>query len=160
MRKIVVLGATGSIGKQALDVARRSGELKLVGLAAAESWERLLAQAVEHGVTRVALADPQAAVSAAEAWSGGEVLAGDEGMMRLVVESGADLVLNGLVGSAGLGPTVATLGELHDELAADHEALLVGEREVHALAERRHGGPEPGGADEAVQDEIGAGLHD
>ena len=135
MRKIVVLGATGSIGKQALDVARRSDELKLVGLAAAESWERLLAQAVEHGVTCVALADPQAAVSAAEAWSGGEVLAGDEGMMRLVVESGADLVLNGLVGSAGLGPTVATLGEGIDLALANKESLVVGGELVTQLAE-------------------------
>src|ERR671937_726926 len=135
MRKIVILGATGSIGKQALDVVRGSESLKVVGLAAAESWERLLAQAVEHGVTRVALADPEAAASAAGAWSGGEVLAGDEGMMRLVVESGADLVLNGLVGSAGLGPTVAALGEGVDLALANKESLVVGGELVTQLAE-------------------------
>jgi 1-deoxy-D-xylulose-5-phosphate reductoisomerase len=135
MRKIVILGATGSIGKQALDVVQRSDDLTVVGLAAAESWERLLAQAVEHDVTHVALADPEAAASAADAWSGGEVLAGDEGMMRLVVESGAEVVLNGLVGSAGLGPTIATLGEGIDLALANKESLVVGGELVTQLAE-------------------------
>src|SRR5436190_10950644 len=135
MRKIVVLGATGSIGKQALDVVRGSDDLRVVGLAAAESWERLLAQAVEHDVTHVALADPQAAASAADAWRGGEVLGGDEGMMRLVVDSGADLVLNALVGSAGLGPTVATLGGGLDLALANKESLVVGGELVTQLAE-------------------------
>ena len=50
MRKLVILGSTGSIGRQALDVVRDSDELEVVGLAAGESWERLLAQATEHGV--------------------------------------------------------------------------------------------------------------
>jgi 1-deoxy-D-xylulose-5-phosphate reductoisomerase len=135
MRKIVILGATGSIGKQALDVVRGSEDLTVVGLAASESWERLLAQAVELEVTRVALADPRAAARAAEAWTGGEVLGGDDGMMRLVVESGADLVLNGLVGSAGLGPTVATLGEGIDLALANKESLVVGGELVTQLAE-------------------------
>jgi 1-deoxy-D-xylulose-5-phosphate reductoisomerase len=135
MRNLLILGATGSIGKQALDVVRDSEDLNVVGLAAAESWERLLAQAVEHRVTRVALSDPDAAASAAEAWSGGEVLAGAEGVMRLVVESGADVVLNGLVGSAGLGPTVATLGEGIDLALANKESLVVGGELVMALAE-------------------------
>src|SRR4051794_33161027 len=107
MRKLLILGSTGSIGKQALDVVRHSGELEVVGLAAAESWERLLAQAIEHGVERVALSDHAAASRAEDAWSGGEVLAGPEGVIQLIAQSGADLVLNGLVGSAGLGPTVA-----------------------------------------------------
>jgi 1-deoxy-D-xylulose-5-phosphate reductoisomerase len=135
MRKLVILGATGSIGKQALDVVRQSEDLRVVGLAAAESWERLLAQAVDHGVTRVALSDPEAAASAAEAWGGGEVLAGADGVMQLVGESGADLVLNGLVGSAGLAPTVATLAEGMDLALANKESLVVGGELVTQLAE-------------------------
>jgi 1-deoxy-D-xylulose-5-phosphate reductoisomerase len=55
--------------------------------------------------------------------------------VRLVVESGADLVLNGLVGSAGLGPTVATLGEGIDLALANKESLVVGGELVMALAE-------------------------
>ena len=87
------------------------------------------------GVRRIALADADAAARAAEAWTGGEVLAGAEGLVRLVVESGADLVLNSLVGSAGLGPTVAALGEGIDLALANKESLVVGGELVVALAE-------------------------
>jgi 1-deoxy-D-xylulose-5-phosphate reductoisomerase len=134
--KLLVLGSTGSIGTQALDVLDRSaGELELVGLSAERSWEELLRQATERGVERIALADERAAAQAARAWSGGEVLAGAEGLVRLVVESEADLVLNALVGSAGLAPTVATLGEGIDLALANKESLVVGGELVRALAE-------------------------
>jgi 1-deoxy-D-xylulose-5-phosphate reductoisomerase len=86
-------------------------------------------------VRRIALADGQAAEQAAQAWPEGEVLGGAEGLVRLVVESGADLVLNALVGSAGLGPTVATLGEGIDLALANKESLVVGGELVVALAE-------------------------
>src|SRR5215213_2953013 len=56
-------------------------------------------------------------------------------MMRLVLESRADLVLNALVGSAGLGPTVATLGEGMDLALANKESLVVGGELVMQLAE-------------------------
>jgi 1-deoxy-D-xylulose-5-phosphate reductoisomerase len=135
MRKVVILGSTGSIGRQALDVVRQGGDLEVVGLAASGSWERLLAQAVEHGVQRVALSDEAAARRAGDAWRGGEVLHGPEGLVRLIVESGADLVLNGLVGSAGLGPTVAALGEGLDLALANKESLVVGGDLVMQLAE-------------------------
>jgi 1-deoxy-D-xylulose-5-phosphate reductoisomerase len=134
-RRLLILGATGSIGTQALEVASRSTELELVGLSAERSWEPLLEQARAHGVGRIALADEDAAARAAEAWTDGEVLAGAEGLVRLVVESQADLVLNALVGSAGLGPTVATLGEGIDLALANKESLVVGGELVTALAE-------------------------
>jgi 1-deoxy-D-xylulose-5-phosphate reductoisomerase len=63
------------------------------------------------------------------------VLVGAEGLVRLVLESGADLVLNALVGSAGLGPTVATLGEGIDLALANKESLVVGGELVMQLAE-------------------------
>jgi 1-deoxy-D-xylulose-5-phosphate reductoisomerase len=135
MRRVVILGSTGSIGEQALEVVRRSAELQVVGLTAAESWERVLAQAVELGVRRVALSEPGAAERAARAWSGGEVLEGSEGIVKLIVGSGADLVLNGLVGSAGLGPTIAALAEGIDVALANKESLVVGGELVTALAE-------------------------
>src|SRR5437870_1574635 len=110
-KRLLVLGSTGSIGQQALAVCAHDDELEVVGLSAERSWDELIGQAREHGVRRIALADEHAAARAAEAWTDGEVLAGAEGLVRLVVESGAELVLNSLVGSAGLAPTVATLGE-------------------------------------------------
>jgi 1-deoxy-D-xylulose-5-phosphate reductoisomerase len=81
------------------------------------------------------LADEHAAARASEAWTDGEVLTGAEGLVQLVVESGADLVLNALVGSVGLGPTVATLGEGIDLALANKESLVVGGELVTALAE-------------------------
>jgi 1-deoxy-D-xylulose-5-phosphate reductoisomerase len=134
-RRLLILGSTGSIGTQALDVLGHDEELELVGLSAESSWEALLEQARAHGVRRIALVDEQAARQAAEAWPEGEVLAGAEGLVRLVVESGADLVLNALVGSAGLGPTVAALGEGIDLALANKESLVVGGELVVALAE-------------------------
>jgi 1-deoxy-D-xylulose-5-phosphate reductoisomerase len=86
-------------------------------------------------VRRIALSDPDAAARAAEAWTDGEVLTGAEGLVQLVLESGADLVLNALVGSAGLGPTVAALGEGIDLALANKESLVVGGELVTQLAE-------------------------
>jgi 1-deoxy-D-xylulose-5-phosphate reductoisomerase len=134
-RRLLILGSTGSIGTQALDIVARSGDLELVGLSAERSWEELVGQAREHGVQRIALADADAGARASEAWTDGEVLVGAEGLVRLVLESGADLVLNALVGSAGLGPTVATLGEGIDLALANKESLVVGGELVTQLAE-------------------------
>jgi 1-deoxy-D-xylulose-5-phosphate reductoisomerase len=135
-KRLLILGSTGSIGTQALDVLGcDKEEFELVGLSAERSWETLVEQARAHGVARIALADPRAAEQAVLAWPEGEVLAGAEGLVRLVVESGADLVLNALVGSAGLGPTVATLGEGIDLALANKESLVVGGELVVALAE-------------------------
>ena len=134
-KRLLILGSTGSIGTQALDIYERSEELELIGLSAERSWEALVEQARTHGVRRIALVDEHAAARAAEAWTDGEVLSGPEGLVRLVVESGAELVLNALVGSAGLGPTVAALGEGIDLALANKESLVVGGELVTALAE-------------------------
>jgi 1-deoxy-D-xylulose-5-phosphate reductoisomerase len=135
VRKIVIAGSTGSIGTQALDVIERSDELELSGLSAATSWEPLLEQAERFGVKRIALSDPDAAARASERWTDGEVLAGPEGLVELITGGDCDLVLNALVGSAGLGPTVATVGEGIDLALANKESLVVGGELVTALAE-------------------------
>jgi 1-deoxy-D-xylulose-5-phosphate reductoisomerase len=135
MKRLLILGSTGSIGIQALDVVRSGAEHEVVGLAAQRSWERLIEQARALGVGRVALTDVDAAARAAESWTGGEVLGGPEGLARLIIESGADLVLNGLIGSAGLGPTVTALGEGIDVALANKESLVVGGELVMKLAE-------------------------
>jgi 1-deoxy-D-xylulose-5-phosphate reductoisomerase len=136
MKRLLILGSTGSIGTQALDVVERAPDaFELVGLSADSGWETLIAQAREHGVRRIALADPHAAARAAEQWTDGDVLAGPEGLARLVAESGADLVLNGVVGSAGLGPTIVALSEGIDVALANKESLVVGGDLVTALSE-------------------------
>ena len=136
MKRLLILGSTGSIGKQALDVVARAPEsFTLVGLSAERSHETLIAQARAHGVDRIALSDADAAARAGEAWTDGEVLAGPEGLVRLVAEAGADLVLNAIVGSAGLGPTIVALTEGIDVALANKESLVVGGELVMALCE-------------------------
>ena len=134
-RRLVILGSTGSIGTQALDVVQRAPDLSVVALSADGAWEELIGQAREHGVRRIALSDVDAAARAAEAWTGGDVLSGPDGLVRLITESNADLVLNAIVGSAGLVPTVAALGEGIDLALANKESLVVGGELVTQLAE-------------------------
>ena len=127
MKRLLILGSTGSIGTQALDVVGRAkDEFEIVGLSAGTAHEDLIAQARAHGVTRIALSDPDAAARAAEAWTEGEVLWGPEGLVRLVAEADADLVLNAIVGSAGLGPTIVALNEGIAVALANTESLVVG----------------------------------
>ena len=136
MKRLLILGSTGSIGTQALDVVKRAPEqFEIVGLSAGSNHLPLVQQAIERGVTRIALTDSDAAARAQENWTGGEVLQGPEGLVQLVAESGADLVLNSIVGSAGLGPTIVALTEGMDVALANKESLVVGGELVTALAE-------------------------
>jgi 1-deoxy-D-xylulose-5-phosphate reductoisomerase len=134
MRKVVILGSTGSIGTQALEIVAASEELEVVGLAAGTSWERTLAQAGEHGVRSVAFSDVDSARTARGAWDG-QVLEGEEGIRELILASEADLVLNGIVGAAGLAPTIVALGEGIDVALANKESLVIGGELTMALAE-------------------------
>jgi 1-deoxy-D-xylulose-5-phosphate reductoisomerase len=134
MKKVLVLGSTGSIGTQALEVIGRSDQLQAVGLAAGSGWELTVEQAREHGVPAIALADPDAAERARGAWSG-RVLAGEEGVRELIVSCEPDLLLNGIVGAAGLASTVVALTEGVDVALANKESLVLGGELVMALAE-------------------------
>ena len=134
VKKVVVLGSTGSIGEQALEVTRSAGsELEVVGISAHSGWERACEQADALGIRRIAISDPQAAARCAERRDG--VLAGEAGVAELIATSGADLVLNAISGSAGLGPTIVTLSEGIDLALANKESLVVGGELVTTLAE-------------------------
>ena len=134
MKKLVILGCTGSIGAQALEIVSGSDELEVVGLAAGSSWEPVVEQAARHGVPAVALAEPSRRRARGAAWDG-RVLAGEEGIRELIAASGADLVLNGIVGAAGLGPTIVALSEGIDVALANKESLVIGGELTMALAE-------------------------
>jgi 1-deoxy-D-xylulose-5-phosphate reductoisomerase len=134
VKNVLILGSTGSIGVQALEVVAGSERLRACGLAAGSDAEGCLEQAREHGVPTIALADREAAGRARGAWSG-EVLAGEEGVRELIDRCEPDLVLNAIVGSAGLGATIATLSAGLDLALANKESLVVGGELVTALAE-------------------------
>lgn len=134
MKKLVILGSTGSIGTQALDVVAASGELRVVGLAAGSDWRAVVEQAGRHGAPAIALADDEAAARAREAWSG-RVFAGEAGVRELIADAEADLVLNAIVGAAGLSSTVFALTEGIDVALANKESLVIGGELVMALVE-------------------------
>ena len=134
MKRVLILGSTGSIGTQALEVIEACDDLALAGLAANGSWEQVLSQAQKHGAPAVAFSDAEAAARASDAW-GGVVLSGEEGIRELIRDSKSDLVLNAVVGAAGLGPTIVALSEGIDVALANKESLVVGGELVTALAE-------------------------
>jgi 1-deoxy-D-xylulose-5-phosphate reductoisomerase len=134
MKKLLILGSTGSIGTQALEIVAASEELQVTGLAAGSGWEATVEQAGRHGVPTIALADPGAAERARSAWDG-RVLEGEDGIRELIATSGANLVLNGIVGAAGLGPTIVALSEGIDVALANKESLVIGGELTMALAE-------------------------
>jgi 1-deoxy-D-xylulose-5-phosphate reductoisomerase len=139
---VVVLGSTGSIGTQALDIATRNPErFRVTGLAAGGSDPALLArQALDHQVATVAVAKASAANDLllalyAEAqrrgWATGDaslpaLLTGPDAATRLVAGTPADVVLNGLAGAVGLRPTLAALEAGRVLALANKESLIIG----------------------------------
>ena len=121
MRRVLILGSTGSIGTQALDVIRaRRDRFEVVGLAAGRDADGLAAQSAEFGV-------PAAATALA-------ARDGADAVERLVQDVDADVVLNGITGSVGLGPTLAALEAGRILALANKESLIVGGELVTALA--------------------------
>jgi 1-deoxy-D-xylulose-5-phosphate reductoisomerase len=130
MRRLVILGSTGSVGTQALDVVRRNPDrFEVVGLAAGQSRELLVGQIREFLPPVVAVSDEGAAAGLREGLAGlrrVEVLAGPDAAERLARDSDADMVLNAMVGAVGLGPTLATLQSGKMLALANKESLIVG----------------------------------
>jgi 1-deoxy-D-xylulose-5-phosphate reductoisomerase len=121
--RVLVLGSTGSIGTQALEViAENPDRFEVVGLAAGgANLDTLLRQRAETGVTNIAIADEHAAQRA-----GGVPYRGPEAVTRLVEETEADVVLNALVGALGLRPTLAALESGARLALANKESLVAG----------------------------------
>jgi 1-deoxy-D-xylulose-5-phosphate reductoisomerase len=125
--RVLVLGSTGSIGTQALEViAANPDRFEVVGLAAGgANLDTLLRQRAETGVTNIAIADDRAAQLAGQ--EVGEVpFHGPEAVTRLVRETDADVVLNALVGALGLRPTLAALESGARLALANKESLVAG----------------------------------
>ncbi|WP_319432143.1 1-deoxy-D-xylulose-5-phosphate reductoisomerase [Mycobacterium sp. RTGN5] len=121
--RILILGSTGSIGTQALEViAENPDRFEVVGLAAGGANADLLArQRAETGVTNIAVADPGAAERLGEV-----TYSGPDGVTRLVENTQADVVLNALVGALGLQPTLAALASGARLALANKESLVAG----------------------------------
>ena len=122
MTRVCLLGSTGSIGRQAIEVIEQNPDLELCALAASSSVDEVVAVAERLRVPLIALADPVAARAARERFAG-SVLDAPE---RLAVESGADVCLNAVVGVAGLDATLAALEAGVDVALANKESLVAG----------------------------------
>ena len=134
MMKVAVLGSTGSIGCQTLDVVRRHPEkLEVVAIAAGRRGEQAAAQAREFGVRRIALGDAEAA-AAFEGIEGVEVGVGPQAVIAAAIESDADIVVNALVGAAGLEASYETLRAGKILALANKESLVVGGDLIMPLA--------------------------
>jgi 1-deoxy-D-xylulose-5-phosphate reductoisomerase len=135
-RRIVLLGSTGSIGTQALDVVRAHPErFEVVALAAGRDADTLLGQAREFGVRHLGLVEVEAARRVREALPDADVRDGDGAAGELAAID-ADVVLNGITGARGLGPTLAALAAGTPVALANKESLIVGGDLVVAAAER------------------------
>ncbi len=134
---MVILGATGSIGASTLDVLRRRDDVTVVGLACRDNVESMVAAAREFRPEVIALSDPEAASRASDrlAGSGMRVLAGPEGVLEIAALGDVDLVVNGIVGSAGLLPTLAALEAGHPLALANKESLVMAGRLIRNLAD-------------------------
>jgi 1-deoxy-D-xylulose-5-phosphate reductoisomerase len=131
MRSLTILGSTGSVGTQALDVVRRNPDrFKVVGLAALTNHELLVGQIREFLPPYVAIADPEAAAELREMLGsnirGVEIMDGPDAAERLSRDVEADMVLNALVGSAGLPSTLAALQSGKTLALANKESLVIG----------------------------------
>jgi 1-deoxy-D-xylulose-5-phosphate reductoisomerase len=141
-RRLVILGATGSIGLNTLDVvAHSAGRFEVVGLSAHGNWEVLFDQARQLRPRWVALTDPAVADRADRTLlpSGTEFLMGPDAVARMVSDRDVDIVVSAIVGSAGLLGTWEALQAGKTVALANKETLVVAGGLVIDLA-ARHGG--------------------
>ena len=139
MIRAALLGATGSIGASAQELAREfRGRIRFVSMAARSNDAALVPAAEEFGVTRIGLADPEAAARARRRFRG-DVLEGEDGLAQLASDPGADVIVNALVGSAGLGPTAAALQAGKRVALANKESVVLAGELLVAIAKERGG---------------------
>ena len=128
-KKITLLGSTGSIGTQSLDVVRMQG-YEVFGLSANTQVDAVLRQIAEFHPKFVCMADEAAADRLAATLAGQpdapKVLHGAEGLRELAAMEGPDVVLNSVVGIAGLGASLAAIESGHDLALANKESLVTG----------------------------------
>lgn len=133
-KKVILLGSTGSIGTQVVDIAKKHPErIEIVGLAAGSRDEILLEQAIGLGVNRIVLGLPERAkdgniqkMEGIASGEGGFFGTGYESILRLIAQSDADIVVNALVGSLGLKASYETLKANKKLALANKESLVVG----------------------------------
>ncbi len=139
MKALSILGSTGSIGTQALEVIDNlPGEFQVVGLTARTNARLLAEQAIKYRVSAVAIVDDTAVAETRDRLEGTgiEVLAGRAGLLELAGRDNVDLCLNGLVGGVGMAPTIAALKAGVDIALANKESMVMAGSLITELARK------------------------
>ncbi len=137
MKQITVLGCTGSIGLQTLDVIRRNrDDFTVAGLCCHSSIDIMEQQIAEFGVKTAAVFDEDRARELKRK-TGIEVLSGLDGIIEVAKLDGADMVLNALVGSVGILPTAAAIRRGKDVALANKETLVSAGELIMGLAREK-----------------------
>ena len=140
MKRVVLLGSTGSIGTSTIKVAEDLPDrIRLVGLAAGNNVDLLLEQARRHRPQAVSITDPsKASVLSAKLGAAVKVFSGSEGLLKLATLAEADVVLIAIVGTAGLQPALAAIRAGKDIAVASKEILVMAGEIVMSEA-KKHG---------------------
>lgn len=140
MKELAILGSTGSIGTQTLDVVRTHPDLFHVSvLAANTNVKRLLEQAKEFNPNAIVISNPDAGASFREVYRGkAEVIIGEKGLTEVCRRDDVDLVLVAVVGIAGLLPTLEAIDAGKELALANKETLVAGGALVIEAARRKH----------------------
>jgi len=127
MKKIAILGSTGSIGTQALDIIDNNPEgYSISVLSGATNMDLLSEQVIRYGPAAVAVPDALRAETMRKRHPGTEILVGMDGLIAAASETESDLILNALVGMIGLLPTYAAIKAGKDIALANKETLVAG----------------------------------
>lgn len=141
MKRIILLGASGSIGTQTLDIIeKRSNEFTLVGFSV--GYQADMAEVIYArfpSVQAVCLRQEIDAIEFKDKHENLSVLYGDSGLLDLINETEADMVVNALVGFVGLVPTITALKLNREVATANKESLVVGGKLVNDLLDQGHG---------------------
>lgn len=141
MKEVAILGSTGSIGRQALEVIRQFPlKFKVVGLAGGKNWPLLAEQVREFCPQVVSLAGKEEALELKRHLSAGqrpEIYWGQDGLVAVVASVSRGVVLNAITGTAGLLPTVETLKRGLDVALANKETLVAAGEVVMRLAREK-----------------------
>jgi len=135
---VMILGSTGSVGEQAIDVAKQHG-IRVTALCAHKNFKRVAEQARELHVTAAAMTDEQAAAALRLSLADTDikVYGGEEGILAMIEEVDAEFAVNAILGEAGLRPTLSVLSSGKHLALANKESLVVAGELVMASAKQQ-----------------------
>lgn len=137
-KRIIILGSTGSVGKQALEVIQEESQyFKVVGLTGKDNWQLLKQQAEEFSPLAVALANKKKVAKLKGLGRGIKIYGGEEGVLELIESLPADLILSCIVGKAALIPTLEALKAGRNVALANKESMVIAGRILMEEAHQR-----------------------